>query len=174
MQIRVWAGAVLCVMLCGVVISADPAQQCEQSVLPANIELSRDLARVLLDLYQRSPTFKAQCERLARAEHLQVIVGIDVSLPSRCRALTNIHRRGREIRADVHLPPGSALIELVAHEFEHLLEQVEGLDLRRFARMRGSGVREVHRELFETERAIRVGRLVQDEARGERGLPAAD
>ena len=32
----------------------------------------------------------------------------------------------------LHLPPSSDHAELLGHEFEHLLEQIEGLDLRRW------------------------------------------
>jgi hypothetical protein len=95
-------------------------------------------------------------------------------MPSGYRAFTNIRRFGREIRADVHLPPGRWLTELVAHEFEHLLEQIEGLNLRVLSRTRGSGVREIERELFETDRAIRAGRVVEAEASGWRRTPVAD
>lgn len=168
-----WANVVVGVLLCGVLLSAEPVQQCRRSRLPANIELSHDLDRLLDDLYDRSPTFKAQCERLAAAGNLHVVVRLDSSLPSRCRALTNIRRRGREIYADVHLPPGRAVIELVAHEFEHVIEQVEGLNLRVLARTRGSGVREIERELFESDRATKAGHVVADEASRPR-TPAAD
>ena len=127
---------------------------------------------MLEDLCDRSATFKAQCERLAAAENLRVVVHLNTSLPSRFRALTKIWRRGREIRADVHVPPGYALIELLAHEFEHLIEQVEGLNLRMLVYKRGSGVYEIERELFESDRAIRAGRLVASEA--GRRVPLAD
>jgi hypothetical protein len=74
-----------------------------------------------------------------------------------------VKRQGFQIRADVHLPPGTDYSELIGHEFEHLLEQVEGLDLRRLARVRGSGVWSVERELFESDRAQDAGRIVAAE-----------
>jgi len=174
MRIKSWVNVLGVVLLCGSCLSAERAQQCQQLKLPANIALSSDLDRVLHDLYDRSPTFRAQCERLAAAENLHVVVRLDSSLPSRCRALTNIRRRGREIHADVHLPPGRALVELVAHEFEHVIEQVEGLNLRVLARTRGSGVREIERELFESDRATKAGHVVADEASWPPRTPAAD
>jgi hypothetical protein len=158
-----WAAAVFGVVLCGRLLSAEPVQQCLRSSLPANVELTHDLDRVLQRLHDRSATFRTQCERLGRAPHLRVTIHLNTSLPSRCRAFTTVRRHGRQIRADVNVPPSSALSELVAHEFEHLLEQIEGLDLRVLARTRESGVREVERELFETDRAIRVGRIVAAE-----------
>jgi hypothetical protein len=173
MWIKLCVSVLVGVLFGGVVLVAERVQQCERSRLSSNIVLTHDLNRVLLELYDRSPTFKAQCDRLAVAEGLHVVVRLDRSLPSHYRALTRICRRGGEIRADVHVPPGRALVELVAHEFEHVIEQLEGLDLRALARTRGSGVREIERELFESDRAERVGQVVADEAWRTK-TPAAD
>jgi hypothetical protein len=71
-----------------------------------------------------------------------------------------VTRQGYDIVAEVHLPPTNGLIELVAHEFEHVIEQIEGLDLKRSARIKGSGVRELEGRVFETDRAQAAGRLV--------------
>src|SRR5688572_5884552 len=174
MRIEWWGGLMLGVVLCGALLSAEPAYQCQQPGLPPNVELSHDLRHVLQRLKVRSPTFRTQCDRLADARNLRVIVKVDVSIPRRCRAFTIIRRYGHQIRADVHVPPGRGLTELIAHEFEHVLEQVEGVDLRLLARTRGSGVREVERELFETERAVRVGRIVADEDYRERNAREVD
>jgi hypothetical protein len=161
----IWASLFLSgLFLCGVSPAAEGVQQCRRSWLPTNIMLTHDLDRVLLDLYERSPTFRAQCNRLAAAANLSVVVHLDVSLPKGCRALTRFWRRGREIRTDVHVPPGSGLVELIAHEFEHVIEQVGGLDMRRLARRRRSGVWQVEREWFESDRAVRAGQIVASEA----------
>lgn len=163
MRIESWAGVtVLLLALFGGSIAAGP-QQCRLSPLPANVELAQDLARVLTRIYERSPAFRVQCERIGAAGNLLVTVRLDTSI-RRCRAFTRIYRRGYYIRADVHLPPTSALTELVGHEFEHVLEQIEGLDLRRMARMKGSGVREVDGVAFETDRAQTAGRLIAVQA----------
>jgi len=174
MRTESWVGTVLVLVVvsCGAGRSAEPDDQCLR--LPANIELSQDLSRIVQDLSDRSPTFRAQCELLARADQLRVRVRIATSMPSRCRAYTTVTRQGREIRADVFLPPGRDLVELLAHEFEHLLEQVEGLDLRTLARTRGSGVRTIDGDLFESDRAVRVGRIVAAEASGDVRTRLAD
>ena len=80
-----------------------------------------------------------------------------------CRAFTVIRRQGRGISADVNVPPGRHYPELVAHEFEHVIEQIEGLDLRRLAKKHGAGVWEVERGWFESGRAVDVGRIVTAE-----------
>ena len=59
---------------------------------------------------------------------------------------------------------GDSLIELIAHEFEHILEQLDSVDLAAMAARSGTGVRAVS-ELghFETDRAIAAGRRVESE-----------
>jgi hypothetical protein len=172
MRIESWVGVtiiLLVMMFCGA--SAAEPQQCRRTI-PANIEVAHDLARVLERIYQRSATFRAQCERIAGADNLRVTIRIDTAIPSRCRAFTIVQRRGFDIRADVHLPPTNGLIELIGHEFEHLLEQIEGLDLKTLAGAKGSGVRVLEGRVFETDRAQAAGLLVAAEAR--RSARAAD
>ena len=155
-------------------MAADEQQRCPRSPLPSNVDMPRDLARVIRRIYDRSPAFRAQCQRIASAHNLRVRVRIDTSIPTRCRAFTIVQRQGHDIRADVHLPPTNGLIELVGHEFEHLIEQIEGLDLKRLARVKGSGVHEGEGQVFETDRAKAAGRVVEAEASRELKTPAAD
>jgi hypothetical protein len=68
----------------------------------------------------------------------------------------------------------SHLAELVAHEFEHVIEQIEGVNLRKLARAKGSGVHEIEREVFESDRAQAAGRVVAAEATFLRRVPVAD
>jgi hypothetical protein len=67
-------------------------------------------------------------------------------------------------------------VELIAHEIEHVLEQVDGVDLRSLATMRDSGVRSVAPDLsryetrprYETRRAMLVGAIVTREVSASR------
>ena len=132
-----------------------------------------DIESAIQFIYEGSPSFRAQFARIGEANNLRVTVRIDPSIPGRCRAFTIIQRRGRNIRAEIHLPPSSDHAELLAHEFEHILEQIEGLDLRSLARAKESGVHELDDAAFETDRAQTAGRIVKAETR--RGsAPAAD
>ena len=147
----------------------EEAKKCVTGVLPANLLVPRDLVPVLERIYTRSSTFKAQCERIAGTPNLCVSVRIDITMRTFCRAYSLINRRQGILRADVHLPPvGIMFAELVGHEFEHVLEQVEGLNLRALARAKHSGVYEVEHELYETERAQLAGRLVSGEVHASR------
>lgn len=64
MRTESWVGAMLGVLVWAAALSAEPAQQCPQSRLPANIEMPRYLTRELQQLHDRSPAFRAQCEQL--------------------------------------------------------------------------------------------------------------
>ncbi len=174
MGIESFVGGVTAVLLM-VFGSMSAAPQCSTSVLPGNIELPCDLEPGMRRIYDRSPTFRAQSERIAAAaDHLRVTIQIDALIPSRCRAFTAIQRHGRQIRAVVHLPPSDDHSELLAHEFEHLLEQIEGLDLQSLARVKGSGVRELEYQVFESDRAQAAGKVVVAEVRRRPSSPAAD
>ena len=64
----------------------------------------------------------------------------------------------------VELSPAGSPVEWIAHEFEHALEQLEGVPLCRSRR----ALRLVWHSadgMFETERAIRAGRTVLEEMR---------
>jgi hypothetical protein len=168
---RVGVTAVLLVMFGGA-IAAEP-QQCRVSPLPANVQLLHAIEREIQAIYDRSPSFRAQCARIAETDRLRVTVRINPAIPSRCRAYTVVQRRGNQIRAEVHLPPSADHAELLAHEFEHILEQIEGLDLRTLARVKDSGVYELDHAVFETDRARTAGAIVRTETRRSR-TPAAD
>ena len=171
MESRVGVTTVL-LMMFGGAIAAEP-QQCRPFQLPANVQLLHDIEDAIQFIYDRSSSFRAQCARIAEADNLRVTVQIDPSIPGRCRAYTVVQRQGHQIRADVHLPPSSDHAELLAHEFEHVLEQIEGLDLRRLARVKESGVHETQYAVFETDRAQTAGRIVRAETR-QSSVPSAD
>src|SRR5215203_4214853 len=164
MRVESWAGVMLAILVLVGAVSSAEQRECRLPQLPANVTFPRDLERAIARIYDRSPTFRAQCERIAAADHARIDVRIDPKMPSRCRAFSVIDRRDGQIVAEVHLPPSSDHTELLAHELEHVIEQIEGLNLRRLSRQKGSGVHEIERGLFETDRAQMAGRVVMTEA----------
>ena len=81
------------------------------------------------------------------------------------RAVTRICRQpSGAIVADVDIAAYGDPAEWVAHEFEHLIEQLDGVDLHDLER-RGQGAWKSGNQMFETERAINVGRRVSREMR---------
>jgi hypothetical protein len=173
MRIESWVGAaVVLLTVYGGIVRVD-AEQARPFAIPANIKLLHDIELAMQSIYERSPSFRTQLARIADAPQLRVTIQIDPSIPGRCRAFTRMHRRGRTIRAEVHIPPSSDHAELLAHELEHILEQIEGLDLYALAQIRNSGVWALDDAVFETDRAQAAGRTVQAETRRKRS-PAAD
>lgn len=146
-----------------------PATRCED--MAGSLHIAPPLRGVVVDLCRHSPTFRRQVARLTGADRLTVTVHRLVTpRPSTAlwRAHTVITRVGGLVRsADVKVPTGSAhlMAELIAHEFEHILEQLDGVELKRWVGR--SGVRRVGADRedspIETERAHRVGRMVAGE-----------
>jgi hypothetical protein len=56
-------------------------------------------------------------------------------------------------------------VELVAHELEHVIEQLDRIDLPSKAALPDSGVHSLAGNMFETTRATRVGLKVAQEVR---------
>ena len=154
----------MCLMLFVSSMSAELGR-CARLKIPSSMQMPPGFDRVLGRIYHRSHTFRTQYDRIVSHPDLTIRVFLNVRLPSYCRAFTRVERHGQTIRADMHLPPSSDYSELLAHEFEHLLEQIEGVDLRELARVRGSGIHEVETELYESERAQAAGRAVAAEMR---------
>src|SRR5262249_28409290 len=127
----------------------------------------RDVAALL----QRSDTFRAQCGRLAESRRVRVKIGIAFELDGG-RAQTMIHRfPSGAITADVVILFGENYRELIAHEFEHVLEQVDGVDLRHEAAAGRAWL--LAGGMFETRRAIETGIQVSRESESLHARAAA-
>ena len=74
---------------------------------------------------------------------------------------------GGRIRADVTVPVSSRAPELIAHELEHVIEQLDGIDLLAKSRLKSAGVRACEcgdqPASFETTRAVSTGLRVAQE-----------
>jgi hypothetical protein len=119
-------------------------------------------------MLRRSPTFARQCQRIAGASHLTITLEVGPVRSGRPqRARTVIDRRGGRLRATVVIARPAHVVELVAHEIEHIIEQLDEIDLPMKASLPHSGVQAVDNEgpVFETVRAHRVGLRVANEFR---------
>ena len=97
--------------------------------LPENIHVGADLAPVVVELFNRSETFRRQCAIIAAA-NVRVTIVVTVKLrPSVARARATIGPLGQGLWALIELAPVDAYAELLAHELEHVIEQIEGIDL---------------------------------------------
>lgn len=130
-------------------------------LLPPNIHAG-PLRRDIVSLIQASPTFRAQCGRIAAARNLRVDVELVRALDGP-RAETTITRyEAGAVRADVRIAFGQDYPELIAHEFEHVIEQLDGVDLRSEADHGRAWL--VDARGFETRRASDAGRAVRRES----------
>jgi hypothetical protein len=122
----------------------------------------------MVQMLRYSPTFRRQCGRIARSPDLLIVVSMS-SGPGMAadEALTRIVRRpAGGLEADVQVGVLGDHIVLIAHEFEHILEQLDGVDLASMASRTATGVRLVSgSQHFETDRAIAIGRRVAEEVR---------
>jgi hypothetical protein len=142
--------------------TADPC-----ATLPSNIAVSALLRPILEYLVVYSPTLKAQCGVIATSPLAHVVVSSTMVPIEGCLARATIRRYTTGmIYALIEIPvPTASYAELLAHEFEHVIEQIQGVDLRALARVRASGVSERAPGVYETDRARRQGRRAGDEMR---------
>jgi hypothetical protein len=111
-----------------------------------------------------SDTFRAQCRRIAESQALLVLIRIDPALSDRSyRARTTFSRAAAgRLLARVQISLRVDPIEWIAHELEHVIEQLDGLSLPAMAaHYRGAWMSTAN--MFETTRAIEVGRAVAAE-----------
>lgn len=155
---------VAAMVLAGWTVTAGPAHACTE--LPTTIQVDDLLAAVVDELLAASPTFSRQCERIAELPLVRVAVRM---LPkgeeSCCRARTTIRRYASgALIAWVEIPSPRISVEyaeLLGHEFEHILEQIDLVDLNALAD-RGGASRVG--DAYETTRARRAGEAVAEEA----------
>jgi hypothetical protein len=82
------------------------------------------------------------------------------------RARTRMSKDAKgHLSAVVQIGPLHDTEELIAHEFEHIIEQLDGVNLAKRARLAHTGVSDTGRrgDMFETIRAQRMGLKVASE-----------
>ncbi|MPZ16639.1 MAG: hypothetical protein GEV06_01805 [Luteitalea sp.] len=150
-------------------VSREVADSCTTQ-LPPNVVVPPFLQPHVEEALRSSPTLRAQCHNLARTPSVFVRFlagGLRGDRLYAARAEIRKYEAGAMIANVVFYLPGN-VVEVVAHELEHVLEQVEGLELRHLAEVRGSGVLRVGRDNYETDRAFDVGRRVSAEVKASR------
>ena len=140
-------------------------------IVPGNVIVAPQHRVLLETLLDRSPSFRQQCARIAQERSLTIQLRLTPApLPGGVRAISHISRsRSGGIVAIGRLHPFD-YVEMIAHEFEHIIEQLEGVDLPKLARERSGGVRLVNpvRPAYGTDRAVQAGRRVADEMQRNR------
>ena len=142
------------------------ARENDDEVRPAdNLQISSAYQPLIAAMLSRSPTFRRQYARLARAPLVSIVLRADMPAGRRVEALTQFSSRGAlGVEAVVHVVPSTRTVELIAHELEHIIEQLDGVNLRAKSRLRKSGVRvTADSDTFETTRAVLTGQRVARE-----------
>jgi hypothetical protein len=129
---------------------------------PQTVRLPKGMGTLIAEMLEESPTFRQQWQTMVAAPQLRLEVEFNPTMsPNSARTTVRRHQYGL-IVAVVELPIVGHRVELIAHEFEHVIEQIEGLDLRQSVRVRSAGVHDLG-DGFETQRASDAGRQVARE-----------
>jgi hypothetical protein len=130
------------------------------------IQVSREIRPQLQTMLRSSALFRAQYRRIADSRRVFVGVRVNAGLvESTIRARSIIRRYASGlIVAVVQLPPGRHE-ELIAHEFEHIIEQLDGQGLQWLARARTGEAWYTRQDTIETRRAADAGRAVLNQLR---------
>jgi hypothetical protein len=130
------------------------------SALPTNVDGPETVLSLMREMWVRSPTFRRQCARLERAAGGRITIEVRNQGSFVFRAATNIQPEpGGRWHANVALFLFTDIVELIAHELEHIIEQLDGIDLMRLQQQGISGVTSGH-EHYETTRAAATGKRV--------------
>jgi hypothetical protein len=134
------------------------------SILPRGSELPAAARKLVEKVWRASPTFRRQCARLVEAS-VEIVVSLDFPRNDATANAETVVTRKPGLRAHIHLRGGDANgAEYLAHEIEHVLEQLDEVDLSLAVAERVHGAHQVDRRAaFETSRAIAVGRAVARE-----------
>jgi hypothetical protein len=137
--------------------------------LPPNLIVPPFLRSVVESMMLASPTFRRQCVRIANAPRMVVVLGYfqpQATEHIRARTVVSTTPEGARV-AMVAIRPVDDPVELIAHELEHVLEQLDDVDLQALAAVPTSGVRrcDCGKETFETIRAARAGLAAAAEVR---------
>lgn len=145
--------------------ATDPCPTSTDVKLPQNISAPKMLRPLLEKIFLASPTFRRQCEEIDRARHVKIYIRLLRAHHNKgYRAISNVKRYEGgllEIRMELLVP--NDLVELIGHEFEHVLEQIEQIDLEAKIFSNVSDTSRNHDGSFETDRAIEAGRKVRME-----------
>ena len=138
-----------------------------QLAVPQNLLVPPMYRPLVESMLRDSPTFRRQCMRIEGERLLTVHLAINSgNTRSGIRATTRMTRNtnGR-ISAFIDIGSFQDTEELIAHEMEHIIEQLDGVDLAARASVPHTGVTAVGwaRNMFETTRAKRMGLKVVSE-----------
>ena len=157
--IRIILGACAVAAWTDLVVARQP-----ETPLPANLDVDPMFQVVVEGMRQRSPAFRRQVARIGATPTIRVrLLPEDQPRPTLAsHARTAItFDAGFPVSAHVYLRMTPQVSRFIAHEMEHIIEQLDGIDLRA---QDGNGVVwKSGDSSFETQRSIEAGLLVERE-----------
>jgi hypothetical protein len=142
---------------------------------PTNIVVQAGLRAAVAQLWEGSPTFRAQCQKIGEQKRYRVAMVIEPTLSFsrswRAQCVLRAYSSGF-VTARVMVPLSRHLPELIPHELEHVIEHIDGLNVQHEARRSGTGAYDVGSGRIETLRALRAGRQARQELEASRDAVA--
>jgi hypothetical protein len=133
---------------------------------PANIVVQPELRAAVAQLWEGSPTFRAQCLKIGEQKRYRVAVVVEMSLALsrswRAQCVLRSYSSGF-VTARVMVPYSRQVTELIPHELEHIIEHIDGVNVKREAARAGTGAYDAGGGRVETVRAVRMGRQARQE-----------
>jgi hypothetical protein len=142
---------------------------------PTNIVVQPELRPAIAQLWAGSPTFRAQCLKIGEHKRYRVAVVLEPSLSLsrtfRARCVLRAYTSGF-VTARVMVPRNHLAEELIPHELEHVVEHIEGINVKQAAGRYGTGAYDAGGGQIETIRAMEAGRRARQELEAGRGAVA--
>jgi hypothetical protein len=131
------------------------------------MQFAPEIQRSVDTMLARSPTFRDQYQRILNTPRLIVTARVDAVAETRSyRARSTIRRYASGlVIVLMEIAPGANQVQWIAHEFEHVMEQLDGINVDVAAARGSNGSWYSSGRMVETLRAVRAGRQVQDEIR---------
>jgi len=133
--------------------------------VPPNLHLPAATRALVERMWATSPTFRRQCARLGESS---VVITLEFGLPG--HLVGAAHAWTRMKFRDGIVTEALVLLAFegpdpLAHELEHVLEHVDGVDVRRAVERGVRGAHWADHGNLETARAVAIGRAVAQEMR---------
>jgi hypothetical protein len=148
-------------------------------MIPLNMHVNPVLVQIVTALLASSPAFAAQCAQIADARFVRITINpvMSSSTTSRGSARTAMRRfTAGALVAVVDMPVPLTMgeyAELFGHELEHVIEQIDGVDLQAMTDAH-EGASRLADGAYETVRARRAGLLIAEQIERPRpGRPRA-
>jgi hypothetical protein len=150
--------------------------RCPHAWVPANVVVTNNsLLELSNEMASRSPAFRRRLQQIGQTPTFRARIRFVARITATPLAVAQTafsHAANGGLFADIQIPTRLVFdrqdVRMIAHEIEHVMEQIEGIDLHALARTPHSGVYRVYdtrKPLYETDRATLFGQIVENDFR---------